>query len=185
MFLPRWNFKSPEALNGITGLRRGGSSPRSWLPIRPPLIWSSPHQIRGTGQHAHSAPPMIATRGQPAPLKGSCLSGITILFVNKPLVLRGRGFSKTGALMMAAWSNGRYFISSVGSVAIGRVLVGGAAALARRNYLAEHPEDGLLPVDFSRRTGIGSSIARSVCSARTSRSCNRTICGRRPAYQNA
>jgi hypothetical protein len=58
---------------------------------------------------------------------------ITIFFVNKPLVLRGRGFSKTGALMMAAWSNGRYFISSVGSVAIGRVLVGGAAALARRN----------------------------------------------------
>ena len=31
--------------------------------------------------------------------------------------------------------------SSVGSVAIGRVLVCGAAALARRDELAEHPED--------------------------------------------
>ena len=31
--------------------------------------------------------------------------------------------------------------SSVGSVAAGRVLVGGVAALARRNELAEHPED--------------------------------------------
>jgi hypothetical protein len=27
---------------------------RSWVPIRPPLVWSSP-QIRGTGQRAHPA----------------------------------------------------------------------------------------------------------------------------------
>src|SRR5208337_1962965 len=42
--------------------------------------------------------------------------------------------------------------SSVGSVAAGRVLVGGPAAFARRNKMAEHPENvGQLPVDFSRQ----------------------------------
>src|ERR1700675_1163938 len=53
--------------------------------------------------------------------------------------------------------------SSVGSVATGRVLVCGAAALARRDELAEHPEDvGRLPVDFSRqRMEIAQALVRA------------------------
>src|ERR1700685_1467739 len=48
----------------------------------------------------------------------------------------------------------------VGSVAVGRVLVGGASALARGNELAEHPEDlGQLPADFAgQRMEIASSL---------------------------
>src|SRR5271169_833874 len=53
--------------------------------------------------------------------------------------------------------------SFVGSAAIGRVLVCGAAALARRDELAEHPEDvGRLPVDFSRqRMEIAQALVRA------------------------
>src|SRR4249919_177273 len=53
--------------------------------------------------------------------------------------------------------------SSVGSVAIRRVLVCGAAALARRDELAEHPEDvGRLSVDFSRqRMEIAQALVRA------------------------
>src|ERR1700685_3119034 len=49
------------------------------------------------------------------------------------------------------------------SVATGRVLVCGAAALARRDELAEHPEDvGRLPVDFSRqRMEIAQALVRA------------------------
>ena len=46
---------------------------------------------------------------------------------------------------------------------IGRVLVCGAAALAQRNELAEHPEDvGRLPVDFVRqRMEIAPALVRA------------------------
>src|SRR6202051_3034763 len=58
---------------------------------------------------------------------------------------------------------GACWMATVGSVAIGRVRVCGAAALARRDELAEHPEDvGRLPVDFSRqRMEIAQALVRA------------------------
>src|SRR5271156_3473943 len=88
--------------------------------------------------------------------RGSCCPGARLRCGVDPIE---RDASASGSSV--GWLLDGHF--SVGSVAIGRVLVCGAAALARRDELAEHPEDvGRLPVDFSRqRMEIAQALVRA------------------------